>query len=344
MTMVFCPQTMAAGFFLLFPFTATRIRYNAMKSRLLFALSLLCLPLSAFADEQWETTTSMQSSSFPMQMPPTTQKVCVPDGQYDKSSEKMIPTENGCKVTSFKVSGNTSTFRVECPSPKMVGDGSFTRKSATAFSGTIAMKGDFGTGTQGDMRMTFDSKKLGKCTTEKAPDYAAMANAQVAAACTDGVKKMQKELFVGPYAPDFCKSHKPKFCAQVKSFLAKGTDPEQLRGIANQREDWAELADACAIDAGALRTAACGKATSSRNWGAVAEFCPEADVRNIARQNCTGRSYTDVMTGEYGPICQAYSDEVKVSGGSSKASSNGMMDNANKAVDGFNKLRGLFGK
>ena len=107
-----------------------------MKSRLLFALSLLCIPLSSLADEQWETTTTMQSSSFPMQMPPTTTKVCVPDGQYDKPSEKMIPTENDCKVTSFKVSGNTSNFRVECPSPKMVGDGSFTRKSATAFSGT----------------------------------------------------------------------------------------------------------------------------------------------------------------------------------------------------------------
>ncbi|MDQ8038078.1 MAG: DUF3617 domain-containing protein [Pedobacter sp.] len=314
-----------------------------MKSRLLFALSLLCIPLSSLADEQWETTTTMQSSAFPMQMPPTTTRVCVPDGQYDKPSEKMIPTENDCKVTSFKVSGNTSNFRVECPSPKMVGDGSFTRKSATAFNGTMAMKGDFGDGKQGDMRITFDSKKLGKCTAEKMPDYAALANAQVAAACTDGVKKMQKELFVGPYAPDFCKSHKPKFCAQVKSFLAKGSDPEQLRGIANQREDWEELADACGIDGAALRTTACSKASSTRNWGAVAEFCPEADVRSIARENCTGRSYTSIMTGEYGPICQAYSDEVKVAGGSN-SKSGGVMDSANKAVDGFNKLRGLFGK
>lgn len=315
-----------------------------MKKSLLAALSLLILPLSAGADEQWQVTTSMESASMGMSMPAMTRKVCVPDGTYNKSSEKMVPAKDNCKVSNFKASGSTSSFHMECGAPhKMSGDGQFTRKGSDAYSGDIKMQGDFGQGGNGDMHMHFDGQKLGACTAEKPQDdaagYTSRMNAQMSAACTQGLSQMQPGIFMIPA----CQSFKPQFCARVKSFLGNTTDPEQLRSVIEQREDWAQLADSCDMDSLSIQTAACSKAKDTHNWGAVAKVCNASEAKTLAREHCTGRSYSSVMTGEYGPLCQAFSDAVHVDG-SAGSKTGSIMDAGSKAMDSIGKLKGLFSR
>jgi hypothetical protein len=101
------------------------------------------------------------------------------------------------------------------------------------------------------------------------------------------------------------------------------------------------------MDSLSIQTSACGKANSTGNWGAVAKICNASEARTLAREHCTGRNYSSIMTGEYGPLCEAFSDTVHVDGaadagnGSSKAG--GIMDMGNKAMDGISKFKSLFG-
>jgi hypothetical protein len=52
------------------------------------------------------------------------------------------------------------------------------------------------------------------------------------------------------------------------------------------------------------------------------------------------------MQSEYAPLCEAYRDKVVVTGGGAipGAAGGGAGAKLNQAIDGINKLRGLFGK
>lgn len=98
------------------------------------------------------------------------------------------------------------------------------------------------------------------------------------------------------------------------------------------------------MDAAALKAKACTSAKAKKLWGSVAAFCGD-EAEALAAAHCTGRSYTVIMMSEYAPLCEAYKDQVVVTGGGSiPGSSTGSAAKLNQAIDGINKLRGLFGK
>jgi hypothetical protein len=316
-----------------------------MKLRQLFAVALSLVASPVLADDKWEVTTSFEMVGMPFQMPPQTQTVCLPPGQ--QNNEKMIPADKNCKVASFTTSGNTSRFRIECAPPQqMTGEGEVTRIGTDAYKGTLKAKGNM-QGQAFDMKIAYAGRKIGSCPASenvqnKAKAAMAQQQAQVGQACAQLASSMTWQMADTMAAT--CPTLKADICKVAKAELAKaGNDPDALRNLQERRGDWRELARYCGTDAVAIEGAACTAAKQKRIWGAVAEFCGN-EAQSLAAQNCTGRSYTVIMTGEYGPLCERFADQVRVSGGGSAAGTPSGANKLNQAIDGINKLRGLFGK
>lgn len=315
-----------------------------MMTRRMLALAACLMGLggTALADDKWEVTTSMEMVGMPFQMPSTKQVLCLAPGE--QNSEKMVPADKNCKLKSFTTTGNTSRFRIECAPPQqMTGEGEITRLGKDAYKGELKAKGNM-QGEAFDMKISYAGKKIGTCaasenTVTKAKAQAAQMQAQIGQSCKQVADGMTWQL--ADQMASTCPTLKADLCRKAKAEFAKlGGDPEGLRTFQEGRQDWRELASYCSIDAGALQAKACASAKEKKLWGSVAEFCGN-EAEQLAEQYCTGRSYTVIMMSEYGPLCERFSDKVAVSGGGDKP---GVGARLNQAVDGINKLRGLFGK
>lgn len=315
-----------------------------MRRVMLLAACLVAVP--AMADDKWEVTTSFEMAGMPFQMPPQTHTLCLAPG--DQNSEKLVPTDKNCKVTRFSTSGNTSRFRVECSAPqKMVGDGEITR-SKDSYQGRLHAKGNMDDGQSMDMTIQYAGRKVGSCaasentlTQAKAMQKKAEAMMQMQQAQTGQMCQQMAANLASWQAADSmsttCPTLKADLCKQAKPLLSG--DPDALRNLADQT-DWRGLAQYCGIEPGALQAKACGNAKKQHLWGAVAEFCGN-EAEALAEEHCSGRSYSVIMVSEYGPLCEKYSDKVRVTG----TNSGGGAGNAvNRAIDGVNKLRSLFGR
>lgn len=145
-----------------------------MKRSLLVVTACL-LAGTAWADEKWEVTTSMEMAGMPFQMPPTTHTVCLPPGQ--QNNEKMIPADKNCQVKSFTTSGNTSRFRIECAPPQqMTGEGEITRFSKDAYKGKLSARGNM-QGQAFDMKISYAGRRIGDCPAGEAPKMRPQARA-----------------------------------------------------------------------------------------------------------------------------------------------------------------------
>lgn len=315
-----------------------------MKKRCMLALAACLAGLggTAVADDKWEVTTSMEMVGMPFQMPPTKQVLCLAPGA--QNNEKMVPADKNCQVKSFTTTGSTSRFRIECAPPQqMTGEGEITRMGTDAYKGELKAKGNM-QGQPIDMKISYAGRKIGSCaasenTVTKAQAQAAQMQAQVGQSCKQIADGMTWQI--ADQMTSSCPTLKADLCKKAKAEFAKfGNDPEGLRGFQADHQDWRELAGYCAIDAGALQARACASAKDKRLWGSVAEFCGN-EAEQLAGQYCTGRSYTVIMTSEYGPLCERFRNKIAVTGGGSQP---GAANKLNQAIDGINKLRGLFGK
>lgn len=313
-----------------------------MRCMLTLAACLAGLGGTAMADDKWEVTTSMEMVGMPFQMPPTKQVLCLAPGE--QNSEKMVPADKNCKVKSFTTTGSTSRFRIECAPPQqMTGEGEITRLGKDAYKGELKAKGNM-QGDAFDMKISYAGKKIGSCaasenTVTKAKAMAAQSQAQIGQSCkqiADGMTWQVADQMVST-----CPTIKADLCKKARAEFTKlGNDPEGLRNFQDSHQDWRELAGYCSIDAGSLQAKACASAKEKKLWGSVAEFCGN-EAEQLAGQNCTGRSYSVIMTSEYAPLCERYKEKVVVTGGGSQP---GATTKVNQAIDGINKLRGLFGK
>jgi len=126
-------------------------------------------------DGQWEVKIEMSSPDMPMQMPATTQTVCVSKEDANDPS-KAIPGAQGrgrgvtdsCKVTDQKVEGNKMTFTMKCDPPQQgTATGEFTY-SGDSYEGLIKMnmtmpaRGGNGGQTM-NMNMKYTGKRIGDC-------------------------------------------------------------------------------------------------------------------------------------------------------------------------------------
>jgi len=112
---------------------------------------------------RWEVTMQMQMTNMPMQMPEMKTSRCVTAEEL-KDPQKAVPSAsqspNACKVSDYKVTGNTVSWRMACGPPQdMTGSGEMTFTADDTYTGTMKM-----TTQQGVMMMKTSGKRLGDCT------------------------------------------------------------------------------------------------------------------------------------------------------------------------------------
>jgi hypothetical protein len=133
----------------------------SIKTLCLLVLPLLGIGNAVAADEKWEITTSVEVTGMPFQMPATVLTLCAPPGEMH--DDKMIPEQNGCKVTQMSKSGNTTRFKMSCPPPQaMTGEGEITQTGKDAYRGSMTAKGVI-EGRATEMKTTYAGRKLGAC-------------------------------------------------------------------------------------------------------------------------------------------------------------------------------------
>jgi hypothetical protein len=115
---------------------------------------------------QWETTMQMEMPGSPIQMPAMKSARCItPEDAKDPS--RSLPTgpqgrgnqKSDCKVSDYKTSGSTVTWKMTCSSPEpMTGTGEMTYTGDTAYNGTMKMD------MQGrGMTMKISGMRVGDC-------------------------------------------------------------------------------------------------------------------------------------------------------------------------------------
>ena len=133
------------------------------------ALSLVALaPVHAGAQHpmrpgRWEIAMQMEMPNMPMQMPPMKMTQCVTAKQLE-APERTRPAgpnqkPNDCKVSDYKTSGNTVTWKIACTGQQaMTGTGEM-RFDGDTYEGFMKMAME-----QQQMTMKYSGKRLGDCT------------------------------------------------------------------------------------------------------------------------------------------------------------------------------------
>lgn len=141
-----------------------------MKTTLAATLAVLIVVASVIAQSpirpgRWEVTMQMQMPGSTIQMPEMKSTRCVtPEDSKDPS--RSLPSgpegrggqKSDCKMSDYKVSGNTATWKMACTGPQpMTGTSEMT---FTDDSYTSTMKMD---SAQGQMTMKMSGKRVGDC-------------------------------------------------------------------------------------------------------------------------------------------------------------------------------------
>ena len=130
------------------------------------ALLTVALSWTALAQQSpmragnWEVTAKMNMAG--MEMPPTKNTTCVTQEML-KDPQSAIPKGpggNDCKMSDYKMSGSTASYKMVCTKPQpmtMVGEMKYS--GTDAYVGTIQME------MSGQkMTMNVDAKRVGDCT------------------------------------------------------------------------------------------------------------------------------------------------------------------------------------
>jgi hypothetical protein len=113
---------------------------------------------------RWEVVMQMQMPNSPVQLPEMKTTQCVTPEQV-KDPASALPQATGgrggqtdCKVSNYKVSGNTATWQMSCTKPQAITSEGQMTFTADTYDGTI--KTDM---AQGVMTMKVAGKRLGDC-------------------------------------------------------------------------------------------------------------------------------------------------------------------------------------
>ena len=114
-------------------------------------------------DGRWEIMTEMDMPGMPMKMPAMKTTQCITKEQASDPNQSVPQASqdknNACKVSDYKVSGNTVTWTMKCEGKNpMSGTGEITY-ATDSYDGWMKMT----TGT-GNMTMKYKAKRLGDCT------------------------------------------------------------------------------------------------------------------------------------------------------------------------------------
>jgi hypothetical protein len=116
-------------------------------------------PKSPQKPGKWQVKVETDMPGLPMKIPPVTMDVCLTEADL-ADPQKAVPKDakSDCKVTDYKVTGNTATWAMDCPSQKMKGTGEATY-SGDSYTMVTKMKMD-----GQDMSAKYSGKWLGTCT------------------------------------------------------------------------------------------------------------------------------------------------------------------------------------
>jgi hypothetical protein len=258
-------------------------------------------------DDMWEVTTRTEMSG--MSMPGQTHQICIKKGR--NVGESSVPSQDNCKVTEMKTTGNKTTFAMECQGEEPMSMRGETTATPTSFDTRMSMKSTK-KGSDIDMTMTSTGRKIGACTdqTEQVVANAkAQGQAEIAKVCGEASDRFQYQLF----APgQVCEGNRKAFCDRIAGLAPGMMKPVGFRaavekpGLDNVRGSF----DACAstsprLDFNATAKAACGDAVGARDWAFLGIGACDAEVMEQAPGKCTGRDYYTVDRSLV-PMCNRY--------------------------------------
>lgn len=278
----------------------------------------------------YRVTTRTEMVGMPFQMPAQTVEVCGPKNQ---ASEKMVPHDENCTVTDFKVSGNKSSYTLTCrgESP-MTAKGEFEQLGPDAYRGKMNMVGS-SDGERMEMNMTFEGKKIRDCNyATESPE--AQGQAMLAKTCNDLLSQPDPAVYLQFAGPDaICTSHKKRYC---DAMLARHVTPAYILGAgqnlaaapAGMPSFWDAFA-ACGMSRQAALAKTCPAAAKARDHAFITEYCPdllakacsEADVAKdaefvvascpaqaqaAAARHCAGRDFTALRASPHAGFCSRY--------------------------------------
>ena len=114
---------------------------------------------------RWEVTMQMQMAGSPVQMPEMKSTRCVtPEDAKDPA--RSLPSgpegrggqKSDCKVSDYKMSGNTATWKMVCTSPQAMTSTNEMTFNDDSYTGTMKMDSP-----QGPMTMKLAGKRIGDC-------------------------------------------------------------------------------------------------------------------------------------------------------------------------------------
>jgi Protein of unknown function (DUF3617) len=136
------------------------------------AISATAVAQGPRVDGNWEIKTTMEIPGMPRAMPPTTTTQCITKEMAadPKSTVPQGPmpgrgrgTSDNCKMTDYKMDGNTATFTMKCDPPQQATmTGKFVY-GVDSYEGTMKMDADRG-GQPMSINIKYSGKRLGDCT------------------------------------------------------------------------------------------------------------------------------------------------------------------------------------
>jgi hypothetical protein len=315
---------------------------KSKRSVILFAIACVLPTAAALAQqkvpgEMWRHTMSMEASGF--SMPARTTEMCAPVG---KPEEAMIrqqgPSE--CSTSNMKSSGGKTSFDFACTGKSPMTGHFEGEKAGDTMRGNMT-----GTAEGMTMKMKFEATKLGKAceavdySNYKPPVVAAIA---IPDTCQQIGEKLDTDqlasagsALLGQYPTadgkgvKGCKEHAAfkKYCSAVQTPAgfaslenqqwtfrdqkAPANENEQARMM---RAPLSESLKACGLGADANAVASLQKrmvdtAKKSGSYGFVFYYAADTEyaaARDLARKECSGRSFTNAANAQYSRLCANY--------------------------------------
>lgn len=278
----------------------------------------------------YRVTTRMEMVGMPFQLPAQTVEVCGPKNQ---ASEKMVPHDENCSVTDFRVVGNKSTYTLVCRGKDpMTAKGEFEQLGPDAYRGKMHMTGS-SDGESMEMIANFEGKKIRDC------DYAtespeAQGKAMLAKTCEELLTTPDPMAYLQFTGRDaICGAYKKRYC---DSMLATSLEPAKILAAdriaaqmpAGSSTAWDAFA-ACGMARPAAIAKTCPMAERTNHHEFLVAYCPEglaracqkadpareadfvvascpAQAQAAAARHCAGRDFTALRSSPYGNFCSRY--------------------------------------
>lgn len=284
-------------------------------------------------DELWDTTMKMEMPGMPIAMPAQTSQICL---RKDRKAEDTIPRQDDCRLVDSKTVGNKVTFTMDCEGKEpMIVQGEIT-SSPNAYDGKMRMKSKR-KGDDTEFTQVFSGRKVGACT-DQTEQVVAKAksdmDAAVARNCTEGLDRLQPQLFFGQGA--MCAGQQKPFRDKVQQLSTAMREPAGFRE-AQKKYGTQTLQDAFKasnVNYQLTQQTACDRAVGSKDYAFLGSGNCDENVKRLGPVHCQGRDYY-LVDRSLVPLCNRYSYLIKGSvpaGGMPGAASQGSAPSPQQAA------------